>query len=120
MSRFFSADELACGCRRPECDAAPIDMTFIFKIDGLRTYLGIPLHCNSARRCDFWNRHKGGKENSQHKLGKAIDLQIPNDATFWRVVRYCVANGLSFGRISQGAIHIDGRDGVPKFFFYPA
>lgn len=118
MSRFFTEKELFCGCRRPGCEAKKMDMNFMFKIDGLRIFLGVPLHVESARRCEFWNKHVGGKDHSLHLEGRAIDLRIDSDSLFWRLAKCCTLNGLSFGRISQTAVHVDNRDGEPKFFFY--
>ncbi len=79
----------------------------------------MPLHVESARRCAYWNHVKGGKPGSQHLEGKAIDLQIESDSMFWRLAECCTMNGMSFGRISQTAVHVDGRDGEPRYFFYP-
>jgi uncharacterized protein YcbK (DUF882 family) len=44
------------------------------QLQGLRDFIGIPIHLNSAYRTEVYNASIGGSPKSQHKQGKAADL----------------------------------------------
>ncbi len=66
--------EFECPC----CGKNLIDESVVTKIDLIRTELGVPLRINSGFRCAKHNKEVGGKSNSMHLLGYAIDVSILN------------------------------------------
>ncbi len=117
---FFTDSELACRCGRPECDAVRMDMDTVFKLEGLRREFGQPMHVNSARRCEFWNRHpdvKGAKD-SQHLYGRAIDIRVPNAVYAMRLFELARKHGFTGIGVGKTFLHLDTRDGTPVLFGY--
>lgn len=119
MSEFFTEAETHCKCGRLECDAPPMDMTTMLKADAIRRDFGRPLTVNSGSRCAFRNAEDGGKPDSMHLLGKAIDFHADDTFDLRRLVELACKHGLTFGLISDRAIHVDTRPGRPKAFSYP-
>src|SRR5579864_1093640 len=74
MAEFFSEKEFSCPC----CGANKIETEVIARIDTIRSSLGVPLHINSGYRCEKHNKEVGGAKDSQHLIGKAIDVSIAN------------------------------------------
>lgn len=72
--KHFKPSEFACAC----CGVAEMDPEVQKKIDFIRDRLGVPIHLNSAYRCSAHNREVGGKRDSKHLLGQAIDASTAN------------------------------------------
>lgn len=115
--KFFSAKELACKCARPECDAVAADPVLLDKIELLRAAYGKPMKVNSALRCVFWNTKIKGAKSSQHMLGKAIDISVPNATEMMRVFQLAFQLGFKGFGIAKTFIHLDVRDGETKLLF---
>jgi len=47
-------------------------------LEPLRTQVGVPVHITSGYRSPALNRAIGGVKNSQHMLGQAADIHIPD------------------------------------------
>ena len=114
LSPHFTRAEFKCRCRRPECDAKPVDRTFLAKLELLRIEWGGALVPTSGQRCPFYNVRVGGSPRSQHMLGKAADFWLPaaDVPTF-----VALAEKLAFGGIGKGLhlVHIDGRQGKTRW-----
>lgn len=66
--------EFECRC----CGEHLIDESVVTKINLIRIKLGVPLYINSSFRCITHNKDVGGKPNSMHLLGYAINVSILN------------------------------------------
>lgn len=86
-----------------------MDPVFMQKLQALRDEWGRPLIVTSAARCAFWNKTVGGAEHSQHLLGKAADILMPDVKDIPRFV--ALAEKVGFGGIGIGLtfVHVDGR-----------
>ena len=73
---FLSETTCKCGCKRNTMQQRIVDL-----FHALRTKEGFPLHVNSGFRCAEYNKKVGGKPNSQHLSGRALDLMLPKDLT---------------------------------------
>ena len=49
-------------------------------LEPLREYFNCPIVISSGYRCPALNKAVGGASNSQHILGEACDIRIPNEA----------------------------------------
>lgn len=116
--RYFKISEFACLCGRADCDAAPFDMETALKLDGLRLELGQPIKINSACRCSVQNTLVHGEKNSQHLLGRAVDIHSPNGIYMRRLVILAIKHGFSGIGIKKGMVHLDTRDGMSIIFGY--
>lgn len=110
LTKSFTKAECRCKCRRPECNAKPMDMAFMAKLEAIRQDWGRPLLVTSGARCSYWNSRVGGAEHSKHLDGLAVDLYFshPNDI----VAFAALAEKHGFGGIGVATtfVHLDGRD----------
>lgn len=104
---YFTDDEMRCRCGRAECDAPPMDVAFMEKLNALRDKWGHPLVVTSGARCKWWNDKILGAKGSQHLLGRAADLAVAN--TNESCSLHALAEQLGFGgvEIGKGFIHVD-------------
>ena len=56
-----------------------MDKNFLIKLDEAREYAQIPFTINSAWRSIEDNKRVGGKPNSSHLKGLAVDINTLND-----------------------------------------
>lgn len=115
-SKYFSDDELRChgdGC----CDGGVenISPVLLEKLDALREMIGGPLELSCAYRCPEHNAEVGGVENSQHVLGNAADVIVPDFPhcdTVDKLAWYAEQVGFDgIGRYyDSDFVHVDVRD----------
>jgi hypothetical protein len=54
-----------------------------------------------------------------HLYGRAVDIECPDGATRWKIVKAAMSLGLSVG-VMRSALHLDNREGIPTMFdYYP-
>jgi GH24 family phage-related lysozyme (muramidase) len=83
-----------------------------FEFDKIRSAWGQPIGVTSGYRPEPINREVGGVSNSQHVLGKALDV-YPMDGRlddFFRWIAKRWSGGLGDGR-RRGFVHLDTRNG---------
>ena len=64
-----------------------MDKDFLAKLDKAREYANIPFVINSAYRSPEHNAKIGGKPNSSHLKGLAVDIKATNSRTRYRVFK---------------------------------
>ena len=108
LSDSFSRSEFECSCG---CGFDTVDAFLLESLETLREALQQPITITSACRCQNHNKAVGGMPNSQHKKGRAADIQVKH--TLPSVVAdLAEALGLSVGRYDTFT-HIDTRSGGP-------
>lgn len=105
---YFKSTEFDCPC----CGVNKMNPIVYDKIDRIRAQLNVPLHINSGYRCVAHNAElPDSKPNSQHLLGKAIDVSTANMTNEKRheFLKYVHSefNGIGFGKTF---FHMDIRD----------
>ena len=70
---FFRA-EFRCKCGKCEFDT--VDAELLKVLQRAADYFETSVSISSAGRCEFWNRHVGGGEKSQHLYGRAADITV--------------------------------------------
>ncbi|MBR2520449.1 MAG: N-acetylmuramoyl-L-alanine amidase [Selenomonadaceae bacterium] len=113
VGSHFNASEFVCHC----CGQGSVDPRLIELLERLRTKAGKPIHVNCGYRCPSHNAEVGGVPNSQHVLGTAADITIP-EIGFERareLVESIDFDGTGFYPPLDGGgawfIHVDVRDG---------
>ena len=110
----FREEEFSCPC----CGACNMSDILLTKIQALRDMIKVPLPINSGFRCELHNaKLKGASSNSQHLLGKAVDIST-EEMTLWKKHELMkLANGLGFNGIGvyPSFFHLDIRD-EPKLW----
>jgi uncharacterized protein YcbK (DUF882 family) len=111
-SRYFSDDELSCHC----CGNFPktgMDSELLAMLDDIRDAVGGPIQLSCAYRCPAHNAEVGGVAHSQHVLGKAADILVPDGMMVDELAQIaidCGADGV--GRYyDSDFVHVDVRNG---------
>ena len=73
LGSHFDSSEFVCHC----CGVGTVDPRLIKLLEQLRAKAGKPIHVNCGYRCPSHNAEVGGVPNSQHVLGTAADITIP-------------------------------------------
>ena len=104
--RYFKRSEFACKCG--SCGGFPAEPkeAMVRIADQIREHFGSPARVISGLRCPAHNRAVGGKANSQHMYGEAVDLRV--DGVGWsELLAYTkTLPGLRF------AYHIEGSNNI--------
>ena len=75
----LSLVETRCKCNK--CESNSMQQGIVDLFHALRTKLNMPLTVNSGFRCAEYNKKVGGKPDSQHLYGKALDIRLPGKMT---------------------------------------
>ena len=110
MAKYFDVSEFKCKC----CGGLPadgIDVRLQNVLDAMRETVGGPLVLSCCYRCPSHNVEVGGVPNSQHVLGTAADVLVPDGMTveeLAQIAENCGADGV--GRYyNSGFVHVDTR-----------
>ncbi|HDD36641.1 peptidase M15 [Thermococci archaeon] len=101
--RYFKPHEFKCRC----CGKLIIDPELVRRLDFVRAELGKPIKITSAYRCPSWNEKVGGKKNSAHLKGKAVDIHIPNREYLYKLIRVLIRQGWVRIGIAKTFVHVD-------------
>lgn len=110
-SRYFQRVEFACSCG---CGFDTVDSETLAVLEDVRAHFEAPVVVTSGCRCSAYNARIGGAEHSQHKLGRAADIQV-KDVTPTRVQDYLInryPGRYGIGRYDTFT-HVDTRTGGP-------
>ena len=113
ISEHFKRSEFACSCG---CGFDTVDVVLLEALEAIRGHFKQPVRVTSACRCDSHNASVGGAKGSQHKKGRAADIQVssvsPDD-----VASFAEDLGMSVGRY-ETFTHVDSRSGAPSRWSY--
>lgn len=121
MSKYFSEEETRCHCG---CGQNHVNPLLLEKLDAMREMIGGPIYLSCAYRCPAHNAEiPGSAKNSQHVLGNAADVLVPDyehchtvDQLAW-YAQQCGFDGI--GRYySDEFVHVDVRDGGESPNYY--
>ncbi|WP_419783450.1 YcbK family protein [Maridesulfovibrio sp.] len=105
-SQFFSLNTdpmLACPC----CKECKLDPYLLEKLDAARSLAGVPFTINSGYRCAEHNQAVGGKPNSSHQGGYAVDIAADNSPQRAAILRGLIMAGFERIGIADNFIHVD-------------
>lgn len=106
-----------CGCGLGYRDMQP---SVIRKLLDARALAGVPFKINSAIRCEAHNARVGGKPNSAHLRGYAVDVAAPTSAIAFKILESLFEVGVTrIGYSSKGKfIHFDTDPSLPQEVFF--
>lgn len=104
LSKYFSRWEVECKCG---CGLMNIDPELLRLLDLIREKLDRPLSISSGSRCPAHNQKEGGKKNSAHLKGLAVDLKVNGARERFQVLFAVSACGITRIGIAKTFIHID-------------
>ena len=105
----LSLAETKCKCGR--CQSNSMQQRIIDLFQSLRDRLGKPLTINSGFRCAEYNKKVGGKPNSQHLSGKALDIKLPTGIDADQMEKEMEAIGATAIGKYKTFCHMDEREG---------
>jgi len=87
-----------------------MDDDFLTMLDHARHVAGIPFKINSGYRTIEHNEKVGGKPNSSHIVGKAVDIAIKGSRERWIILEALINAGFTRFGIATTFIHVDSDD----------
>jgi len=101
LSEFDSSDAPGSGSN--------MDPYFLQLLDIIRGEANIPFRVNSGYRTEAHNADPkvGGKKNSAHRLGKAVDIQADSGYEKFAIVSAAIKHGIKRIGIGKDFIHLD-------------
>ena len=80
---------------------------FLAKLDKAREFANIPFIINSAYRSPEQNARVGGKPNSSHLRGLAVDIRANDSSTRYIVLNALISVGFNRIGVASSFIHVD-------------
>lgn len=74
LSTNLNQSEFDCRCNNAHCHQTLIHEDVIQNFQAMRDEYGYAIHVTSGMRCQEHNKKVGGKHNSRHQSGFAIDV----------------------------------------------
>ena len=84
-----------------------MDKTFLLRLDEARERAGIPFVINSGYRTPEHNAKIGGKPNSSHLKGLAVDISVTNSRQRFIILNALLDVGFTRIGIADTFIHVD-------------
>ena len=73
VSAHFTEDEFTCRCGCGQCIVVP---ELVDTMEMIRNFIDKPVIVHCVNRCPQHNADVGGKENSEHIIGRACDFHV--------------------------------------------
>jgi uncharacterized protein YcbK (DUF882 family) len=102
-SKYFKPEEFQCRC----CKSGYVNGRLLSMLNQAREIMAVPIVLTSAFRCEKHNKDVGGKPNSAHLTGEAVDIKVPDGAYRYALIKALFRCG--FGRIgiADDFVHVD-------------
>ncbi|SDO04213.1 Peptidase M15 [Desulfonauticus submarinus] len=101
--RHFKPHEFKCPC----CGRCEIKEEAILALDMAREMAGVPFRITSGFRCEKHNREVGGKPDSAHLGGWAVDIRATNSKARYKIITALINCGFTRIGIGKNFIHAD-------------
>lgn len=110
--QFFEPEEFSCG---DNCGAGFDDMNpdTLAMLDEARLIAGTPFNITSAYRCEDHNYRVGGRDNSAHTKGYAVDIEAESSSQKFDIVRGLIIAGFNRIGVYADFIHVDNDPSKP-------
>lgn len=109
LAKNFSDYEFACPC----CGRFGMDKGFIDQLQKARDLAQIPFVITSGYRCEDYNKKLGGKTDSSHLIGRAVDIRASSSLTRFLVVFGLTLAGFKRIGIGKNFVHVDNDPEKP-------
>jgi len=108
--KHFESSEFT--CNGIECYDKMSD-NLLLSLGTARVIAGIPFHLNSSWRDEDTNQLAGGKPNSAHLRGNAVDIACANSSDRYLIVDAAMAAGFTRIGIGNTFVHLDVDKDLP-------
>lgn len=113
LTENFSAEEFGCKCGDCHGSGQGIDRGLVQGLQVVRTIYGKPITINSGVRCVSHNQAVGGKSDSEHLDGLAVDISVPDSRARYELLSLLLINFARLG-IDGQFIHVGMSDTKPQ------
>lgn len=100
-----------CGCGLGFAD---MDKQFLQKLLDVRIFANCPFVIVSGIRCQEHNNRVGGKPNSSHIKGHAVDISCNDSSTRHKIIKFALQVGFNRIGIAKTFIHLDDDNSLPQ------
>jgi len=108
--KHFKIDEFKCPC----CGENHINNILLISLDKARDIAGIPFIITSGYRCPKHNKEVGGKPNSAHLKGLAVDIKATSSKQRFLITQALIKAGFTRIGIAHNFIHADIDSSKPQ------
>lgn len=84
--KYFKPEEFACKCGKCGKGFADMKPELLSMLEDARALAGVPFKITSAYRCEAHNKASGGKDNSAHLRGYAVDIKAPTSQAAFKIL----------------------------------
>ena len=117
---YFQPKEFACQCGKCGMGFNQMKPSTLSKLNQARQLAGVPFVITSAYRCTAHNLAVGGKPNSAHTRGYAVDIKVHNSVSAMSILKGLLAAG--FNRVGYNSrlkfFHVDDDPSLPANLFF--
>jgi uncharacterized protein YcbK (DUF882 family) len=109
--KYFKPDEFKCkcGCGRNEMMPSTLE-----KLDKARGIAEVAFKITSGFRCEAHNRAVGGKSESAHTQGYAVDIEASMSPSRYSIVKALLEVGFTRIGVGKTFIHADDSPNLPQ------
>lgn len=112
ISEYFKPKEFECKCG---CGLMNIDQNLVYSLDDMRTMIGKPLIIMSGSRCAAHNQAVGGKSESAHQDGKAVDIACGEGSLLrYQIIVHAIHEGIKRIGVAKSFVHLDIDESLPQ------
>lgn len=117
ISDHFTVGECACHCG---CGRMILNHTLVDRLEKARRMAGFPFDITSWNRCAKHNLDEGGKEDSAHLSGTAVDILASAYKLRCRLIFYLALAGFQRIGVGKSFVHadVDITKPWPAIWFY--
>jgi uncharacterized protein YcbK (DUF882 family) len=110
MTKFFKEEEFTCNGVNCFDKMVP---SFINRLNAARGFAGVPFVINSSWRSENHNKSVGGKSNSSHLRGLAVDIRCNDNKRRMKIITGLIQAGFKRIGVSDRFIHVDDDESLP-------
>jgi len=108
---YFTKKEFECKCG---CGVAEMQPSTLYKLNFARGVADIPFVITSGYRCEAHNQRVGGKSQSAHTKGYAVDIKASTSDSRFKIVNALLKVGFTRIGIAKNFIHVDDDSSLPQ------
>lgn len=116
----FNMKDFACKCGKCGKGFQQMEDELLGKLFKARRLADVPFIINSAFRCSVHNTNVGGKPDSAHLRGYAVDIRYSNSMQKFKMIKSLIFAG--FVRIGDNTqhsfLHVDCDPTLPQEVFF--
>jgi len=101
----FNIQDVHCKCGN--CESNTLNNKLVIMLQSARYKANVPFFISSWNRCEKHNKKVGGKKDSSHLKGFAIDIKIHNSRDRFVILKSLIDVGFKRIGIGSNLIHID-------------